>query len=504
MTVFLHDMLAASASRYPEDPAVIQGARRVSYKELAGMAEGLAARLAASGLGPGDRVLLLLDNSPEYVAALFAVSRAGGVSVPYSHLAPERSLEAIVADCAPSVVIGRADRLRAIRFLFGGAPSVRSVIAAAPGEFRFLEGEEGAGAPGRPFAGGGPGKGLALILYTSGTSGNPKGVMLTHGNLAANAASIIEYLKLTHEDRVMVILPFGYSYGNSLLTTHVLAGGSMVLENSFLFPNTVLDRIRDERVTGFAGVPSTFAILLGRSNLGKRSFPALRYVTQAGGAMSHGMALNIKAALPGTDVYIMYGQTEASPRLTYLDPGELERKPGSIGKAIPGVRISVVGEDGAPAFPGEVGELVAEGDNIMAGYWNRPEETEAVLKGGRLYTGDLARTDDEGFLYIVGRRSEMIKTSGHRVSPKELENVLSGMKGVAETAVVGVPDAVLGQAIRAYVVRDRGGDVSEKDVLKFCAGVFEPFLVPREVVFLDELPKKENGKIDRIRLMDRG
>ncbi len=301
----------------------------------------------------------------------------------------------------------------------------------------------------------------------------------------------------------MVILPFHYSYGNSLLTTHVMAGASLVLENSFVFPNVVLDRIEEERVTGFAGVPSTFAILLNRSNLRKRAFPSLRYVTQAGGAMSPKLAGDLREALPGTDVFIMYGQTEATARLTYLDPSELLRKAGSIGKAIPGVRITLRKEDGAPASSGEVGEIVAEGDNVMAGYWNSPAETEAVLKDGRLHTGDLAQEDEEGFLYIVGRRSEMIKTAGHRVSPKEIEDVISGIPGIHEAAVVGVQDEMLGQAIRAFVVCDPGVDLAARDVLKHCSESLEPFLVPRDVVFLDGLPKSSSGKVDRAVLKDR-
>jgi acyl-CoA synthetase (AMP-forming)/AMP-acid ligase II len=337
----------------------------------------------------------------------------------------------------------------------------------------------------------------ALLLYTSGTTGEPKGVMLTHRNLTANAESIIEYLGLSDSDKVMVVLPFHYSYGNSLLTTHLMVGGTLVLENRFVFPNLVLDKIREEQVTGFAGVPSTFAILLNRSNLRKSAFPSLRYVTQAGGAMSPKLARELQEALPGTDVFIMYGQTEAVARLTYLDPSELIRKAGSIGKAIPGVRITLRKEDGAFASPGEVGEIVAEGENVMAGYWNNPDATKTVLKDGRLHTGDLARADGEEFLYIVGRRSEMIKTGGHRVSPKEIEEVISGVPGVHEVAVVGVPDEMLGQAIRAFVVREPGGTVTMKDVLKHCSRNLEPFLVPHEVVFRDDLPKSPSGKVDR-------
>ena len=445
--------------------------------------------LRNAGFTRGERVAILLENSPEYVIACFGALMAGGVAVPLGEQITGRRLASILNDCRPAVLVAPNLLIESIVEI-PEMRNVRSVIAAE----RMCEGIGSTGGP----CGAGPSESdLALLLYTSGTTGEPKGVMLTHRNLTANAGSIVEYLGLSDSDKVMVVLPFHYSYGNSLLTTHLMVGGSLVLENRFVFPNLVLDKIREEQVTGFAGVPSTFAILLNRSNLRKSAFPSLRYVTQAGGAMSPKLARDLREALPGTEVYIMYGQTEAVARLTYLDPSELIRKAGSIGKAIPRVRITLRKQDGDFAPPGEVGEIVAEGENVMAGYWNNPDDTKAVLKDGRLHTGDLARADEEGFLYIVGRRSEMIKTGGHRVSPKEIEEVISGMPGVHETAVVGVPDEMLGQAIRAFVVREPGGSVSMKDVLKHCSKNLEPFLVPHEVVFLDELPKSPTGKVDR-------
>jgi len=488
--VLLHEYLTSSALRQPEKVAVIQGKRRIAYGDLLGRTETFAGLLRNAGFPRGGRVAIVLENSPEYVVACLGALMAGGVAVPLGQQITERRFATILTDCRPAVLI--APRL--LVESFAGIPVVRDVSLVIPAE-RLNEGNP---APaGNPSIAGRSGDDLALLLYTSGTTGEPKGVMLTHRNLTANAESIVEYLGLSEADKVMVVLPFHYSYGNSLLTTHLMVGGTLVLENRFVFPNLVLEKIREERVTGFAGVPSTFAILLNRSSLRKNSFPSLRYVTQAGGAMSPRLARDLREALPGTDVYIMYGQTEAAARLTYLDPSELIRKAGSIGKAIPGVRITLRRKDGAIASSGEVGEIVAEGENVMAGYWNNPDATKAVLEEGRLHTGDLARADEEGFLYIVGRRSEMIKTGGHRVSPKEIEEVISGMPGVHETAVIGVPDEMLGQAIRAFVVREPGGAVSMKDVLKHCSENLEPFLVPHEVVFPDELPKSPAGKVDR-------
>ena len=415
--LLLHEYLKSSALLRPGKVAVIQGKRRVSYKDLLGKAEAFAGVLRDAGLARGERVAILLENTPEYVVACFGALIAGGVAVPLGQQITGRRLATILNDCRPAVLV--APRL--LIESFAEIPEVRNVNLVIPAE-RMCEGNAPSG---NPSCAGLSESDMALLLYTSGTTGEPKGVMLTHRNLTANAESIVEYLGLSDSDKVMAVLPFHYSYGNSLLTTHLMVGGTLVLENRFVFPNLVLDRIREEQVTGFAGVPSTFAILLNRSNLRKSAFPSLRYVTQAGGAMSPKLAQDLREALPGTDVYIMYGQTEAVARLTYLDPSELIRKAGSIGKAIPGVRITLRKEDGAFASPSEVGEIVAEGENVMAGYWNNSVDTKAALKDGCLHTGDLAKADEEGFLYIVGRRSEMIKTGGReRIHEGRVEALL--------------------------------------------------------------------------------
>jgi long-chain acyl-CoA synthetase len=495
------DLLRSSGERFPENTAVIEGSRRITYKKICDKVEELAGYLVVSGMVPGERGLILLENSAEYIVAYFAIMRAGGIAVPIGSHTTGRGLGKILADCAPSVVIGRSERVRLFAPILKDSSSVRTVLEADAMEF-----EKSRSVPTvTPFQKNNidskrKEKDLALILYTSGTSGQPKGVVLTHRNLLANAASIVASLNLTSEDRAMAILPFHYSYGNSLLTTHVMVGASLVLENSFLFPNVVLDRIFQERATGFAGVPSTFAILLHRSTIRNHPLPSLRYVTQAGGAMSVELARDLRKAVSGTDVYIMYGQTEATARLTCLDPSDFLRKAGSVGKAIPGVRITLRKEDGTPAVPGEVGEIVAEGDNVMAGYWNSPGETASVLQDGCLRTGDLAHVDDEGFLYIVGRRSEMIKTGGHRVSPNEIEDVISAIPGILAVVAHGVQDKIMGEAIRVFVVRGQGVNVLENDVLKHCSENLEPFLVPRDIVFLDKLPRLTSGKVDRVKL----
>ncbi|MBE0616967.1 MAG: AMP-binding protein, partial [Proteobacteria bacterium] len=339
------------------------------------------------------------------------------------------------------------------------------------------------------------GERLAKIIYTSGTTGEPKGVMLRHRNLVANVRSIVEYLGLTERDRVMAVLPFFYVYGNSVLLTHAAVGGSLVVNQSLMYPNVILEQMTAEGVTGFSGVPSTFAILLNRSSIREHRFPALRYVTQAGGAMSPKLACEVREVLPQTDVFIMYGQTEASARLSYLPPADLLRKAGSIGRAIPGVRLQVLRPDGSPAGVGEVGEIVAQGDNVMAGYWGKPEETAQVLRAEGLWTGDLAKTDEEGYLYIVSRKSDMIKSGAHRIAPKEIEELIQEHPAVHEVAVFGVDDEILGEAIHACAVLKGGVRCTEKELTRFCRENLPAFKVPHKVEFRDDLPKTASGKI---------
>jgi acyl-CoA synthetase (AMP-forming)/AMP-acid ligase II len=513
----LHEILTKKARTNPDAPAVIQGRRRVTYADLERNASKIASFLARSAMRKGDRVGLFSKNSPDYIAAYIGIQRAGGISVDINFQDSVHEVKTILNHCGISILIVEhsyaAVAAEAVKdtpslTMFieierqpGGTPSSKAKV---PTHVRYLtlgdvlgEGEEHR-APAALT-----GSDIASIVYTSGTTGRPKGVMLSHDNYLANARSIIEYLHLCERDKVMVVLPFCYSYGKSLLTTHLMAGGTLVLENSFMYPNTVFDKMVEEGVTGFAGVPSTFAILLNRSNIRNYRFPELRYVTQAGGAMSPQHARELCAVLPETKVYIMYGQTEATARLTYLEPEELLKRAGSIGKAIPGVQIDVVGEAGVPARDGQEGEIVATGKNIMAGYWNDPEQTGKVLKEGRLFTGDIGRKDGDGYFYIVGRRSDMIKSGAHRISPKEIEEVILEMNEVHEVSVVGIPDEILGEAIRAVIVLKEGFQPDGKKVQRHCQTKLASFKIPKEVFFTLELPKTSSGKIRKFLLKDR-
>jgi len=484
LSVFLKNR----AKESPEGVCVVHNSNRLTYAEIDRLSDALAVKLIENGLKRGERVVILLENSAEYIISFFGILKSQGVVVPVSIQLVVRELSCLLSDCAPKFVITDARR----RISLDGLINPQFLIFID--KFDSSEGQ-GLLYPDDNHVQ----NDLAMIIYTSGTTGKPKGVMLSHGNLIANANSIIRYLNLRAEDKMMVILPFYYSYGISLLTTHIKVGAALVIDNRFLYPNIILDMIENEEVTGFAGVPSNFAILLRKSALSKYKLSKLRYVTQAGGAMAPSMIKEFIEFFPHVKFYVMYGQTEASARLTYLEPDLLTKKIGSIGKAIPGVKIDILNEQGRLVKPGEIGEITASGENVMLGYWNAPEETSQILKKNCLFTGDLARIDEEGFIYIVSRKKEMIKSGANRISPLEIEEVVCRMSGVLECAAVGVNDEILGEAISLFVVND-GASISEREIMLFCKQNLASYKTPKEVKLVSSLPKTSTGKVKRAEL----
>ena len=300
----------------------------------------------------------------------------------------------------------------------------------------------------------------------------------------------------------MTVLPFYYCFGTSLLHTHLMAGGSLVINNRFLFPEKVLDEMEEKRCTGLAGVPATYQILLRKTRFAQRRFPALRWLQQAGGRLPNPLIGEIRRAFPAVKFFVMYGQTEATARLSYLPPDRLDDKLGSIGRGLPHTRLEVLRPDGSPVRPGsdEVGEIVASGENVTLGYWGDAEETGRFFRDGKLYTGDMARVDADGFLFVVERARDFIKPMGHRVGPKEVEEVLAEMPEIVEAAVVGMPDELWGEAIRAFVVTVRPGQLTADDVQRHCLQRLPNYKVPQHVEFLPKLPKIANGKVDKVAL----
>ncbi len=484
---------------------------RINYIELEKSSNRLANFLMNAGSAPGDRIAILQDSSINYVISYFAVLKTGGIAVALNTATTSRILKNILSDCTPAAIIAQSQYAHFLKDLMNDLDSVKTIVldghydgfgekgSATIADFSDIQLSGDQEKPSVKISPGDP----AAIIYTSGTTGNPKGVTLSHRNLEANTDSIIEYLGLTHEDKIMAILPFFYSYGNSLLLTHIKAGGTLVIDGRFAYPNVVLDIMSKERVSGFAGVPSTFAILMHKSNILNYNWDHLRYLTQAGGPMTPALTMRLMEAMPHIKIYIMYGQTEASARLSYLEPAKLLEKIGSIGKAIPGVELTVRDDKGAICPAGIVGEIVARGDNIMLGYWNRPDETAGVLKKDGLYTGDLAKIDEDGFFYIVSRKSDMIKSGAHRISPKEIEEIIAEHDGVLESVVVGVPDEILGEAIKAIIVARQGSALTEREIIMHCRNNLPAFKIPRIIEFRDDIPKTSSGKIRRHLLISR-
>ncbi|MBN2092313.1 acyl--CoA ligase [candidate division KSB1 bacterium] len=496
-------LLENSATLFPNNEAVVHGRRRITYSELDQQVNRLANFLFGRGVQKSDRVGILFKNSIEYTISYFAILKSGGIAVPLDFDSYLTQLQTIIADAGIKCILSCQSKADFLQKIPHHNPTVKLVIFDHPPNpdnlcsgieyFELPEilngGDEKP--PNIVFQDSSP----AAILYTSGSTGTPKGVVLSHRNILANTTAIADYLKLSQHDRIMVILPFHYCYGKSLLQTHFLVGGTVVLDNRFTFPHKVLEVMKSERVTGFAGVPSTFYILLARTVFRRESFPHLRYVTQAGGAMAPATIRELAEILPETEIFIMYGATEATARLAFLEPAELHRKMGSIGKPLAGVDFSLVDETGREVAPGEIGEIVAQGPNIMQGYWNAPEETRCVLKEGRLFTGDLAQKDAEGFYYIVGRKKDMVKVSGRRFSTKEVENVIMNYPGIAEVAVIGVADPLTGETLKAYI-KPRNGEVIQPNAIKMhCAGSLPLFKIPKSYEIVSDLPRNSSGKI---------
>lgn len=502
----LPDLLDAAAAT-PDAIALIDGDRCVTYETLSRLTNQAARAFSARGVGVGDRVIVALENGVEMVAAYFGAMLAGAVAVPLPPGPRSDRLAAAIADCTPqaAVVDDATARHPATRGLLAAVPVVLT-LEPASGE------PAGAGfraalaavddAPVPPL---GIDTSLAAIIYTSGSTGRPRGVMLTHRNFVSNAEAIISYLRLTAADRVMCVLPFTYVYGLSLLHTHVAVGGSVVLENRAAFPNVVLRGMQVHHVTGFAGVPSTFAMMLHRSNLADTPLPDLRYVTQAGGAMPPARIREWLAKGPRADFYVMYGATEAAARLTYLPPADLPRKLGSIGRAVPGVVIRVVDDQGDDVTaPGGVGELLASGPNISPGYWGMADETAERFSPEGYRTGDLGYADDEGFLFITGRRHDMMKVGANRVGAREIEDVLLEHPAVSEAVVVGAPDDLLGEVPVAFVTLRAALPDPVTTLRGHVAATSAPYKVPVEVTVLPDLPRLSTGKPDRMQLQARG
>ena len=499
----IHGMLDASAQGRPDAVALSHNGVHTTYGGLSAAADRTAAFLAASGVRRGDRVALLMENSRDYVVAFFGALRAGACVVALNHANRAPTHAKLLRDAGAVGLLAGAREARQLPEIVADCPDLRFAVLdrrnprwELPAGLDLIDAADAAACDGPPPSLDLGSDDLGLILYTSGSTGMPRGVTLTHGNLVANTEQILGYLPLDENDSVCCVLPFHYSFGNSLLLTHVRRGGRVVIDNRFAFPQKVLETLADERCTGFSGVPSHFAILCARTDFLQMPHEHLRYLTQAGGAMSPALTRRLREALPGRiELYVMYGQTEASARLSWLPPDRLADKIGSIGVGIPGVNLEVRRPDGSVCDTDEEGEIVASGPNIMRGYWNDPEETAKVLFPDGLHTGDLGYRDADGFIFIVDRAKNMIKAGANRVSAKEIEDAILELESVVEACVIGVPDELLGEAIEAWVVVRDASDRDEQAILRHCLSRLAQFKVPRKIQFTDALPKNSFGKV---------
>jgi len=501
--------LALAARRRPAHAAIVHAGGRTSYAELDAEANRFADGLVESaGFANGERCVLFLDNRVETAVGIFGTLRAGGVFSTINPTTKVDKLAFVLNNCEASVLFTQASLARVALAAAAQAPSVRKVVVLdglAPDapesavSFEDFVAVRDPGVASRRHPG--IDIDLAMLVYTSGSTGNPKGVMMTHKNIEHAATSITTYLEASDDDVVLSVLPLSFDYGLYQLLMCVKMGATLVLEKSFAFPQKILPLLASERVTGFPLVPTMAALIVQIRNFDPAWAASVRYLTNTAAALPPAHILKLQEIFPNARVYSMYGMTE-SKRCTWLPPEQLAKRPDSVGIAIPGTEVWVADDDGNRAPPNVVGELVVRGGHVMQGYWRNEEATAKTLRQGRypwekvLHTGDLFRMDEEGFLYFVGRKDDILKSRGEKVSPKEVENVLYALPGIREAALVGVPDPVMGHALKAIVVTDRE-DLDAKAILAHCRAHLEEFMIPRSVEFRDALPKTGTGKIRR-------
>jgi len=508
----VHEYLILSAERYPDKEALICGDRRLTYADIDRRSDQLAHYLIRKGLEKQDRVIVFLDNSIESVISLYGILKAGGIFVILNGTLKAKKLSYIINDAGPKFLITHVSKFKVVHEVFHDRESHLSLIWVGDSSridkslSSISEDWESIfqtrlhdTAVRKPELGE---TDLAGLIYTSGSTGEPKGVMSAHSNIVAAARSIIQYLDNREDDIILDVLPLSFDYGLYQVIMAFIFGGTVVLEKSFLYPVKILEAIEGEEVTGFPIVPTIAALLLNIQNLNRYTMQSLRYITNTAASLPAKHIQKLRETLPHAQLYSMYGLTECK-RVSYLPPDELDKRPASVGKAMPNCETFIVDDRGNKVGPGEEGELVIKGPNVMRGYWNDPELTAATFRSDNsseetlLYSGDIFTCDEDGFLYFVRRKDDLIKTKGERVSPKEIETILCDMEGVAEAAVIGVPDDILGQAVKAFIVSSRDSSLTEKKVLRYCTNNLETFMIPKYVRFVETLPKTPNGKIDR-------
>jgi len=466
---------------YKLDKGFVVGTEEtISYKDLYNKVNVLAAEIH-NKFGTGKEIMLLSENNLFFIISYLSIIKSGNIVILLDIRASSDDLKVILDICSLNAFFIQ-DKFRS-KLDSNENMFTEAILETLPKEKDYLKESSKRDDD------------LAVIIFTSGSSGGKKGVMLTHKNIISNTESITNYFKLVGDDRVEVVLPFFYCYGLSLLHTHLRVGGSMVLNHS-IFIGSIINEIKRFRCTGFAGVPSTYQILINRTDFLKQEFRGLRYLAQAGGKLANKFISQIANSFPEKLFFVMYGATEATARLSYLEPKLVKKKLGSIGKGIPGVTLKVLGADDRPIKPKEIGEITAEGENIMKGYYKDQDATNKVLKNGWFYTGDLATIDDDGFIYIVGRSSNIIKSAGHRISPNEIEDIVISVKNVLGCVVMGMPDDIMGEAVVAVIETKDPSENLKYEIMSHCKRLLPSYKTPKYIIFIEELPLNSSNKID--------
>lgn len=505
----IHHLLEQTCADSPEKTAIICGEEKFSYSRLNRSSNQLANFLSANGVEPGDRIGIFSNKCPEEIIAIFAILKVGAIFVHINPQFREKQLFHLLSDCeikalfvdafksgilkkaypvdSPlSFIIGFSDLSQLLNFhgtvLFSLSDILRSSSENNPPEIVISEDS------------------TASLVYTSGSSGLPKGVVVSHRIFKDATTISASVLNNSHEDRLISATPFSFDGALSQMFTAFLVGATIVLQQSN-FPKDIVKTLLQHKITGFHAVPSLWALLFQKhSPFAKNTYPDLRYISIIGEALSQNQLNCIRTVLPNTKIYIMYGTTEAF-RSTYLPPEDLDRKPGSVGIPFPGVKIKIVDAKGRACPPGQVGEIVHGGAFISPGYWNRSVESNSPFKNGVYHTGDLGKTDKDGYLYFIGRKDGQIKTSGYRVSPEEVEQCIYEIEDISETAVFGVPNKETNSEIIAIVVTKQGKVVRSQDVIRHCKSRIPAYMVPRRIIFYDAFPKTSSHKINRPELI---
>ena len=511
----LHELMVSAAQRQPHKDALIVEGRAYTYAQLLDSAQRLAAALRQRGVERGDRVAIYMDNTWPCVVSIYATLLAGGVFLVINPQTKGDKLEYTLRDSGAKIMLTDThlafvftevlEKMGAgLRVISSGDLSrLDASVAGQVEAFDTVLAEQAAS----EISSGVIPSDLAALIYTSGSTGSPKGVMQTHQAMVFAAQSLIEYLRMNGDDRIFLALPMAFDYGLYQLLMAMALGATLVVERSFTFQGLVHKRMREERITIFPGVPTAFSMLISSHKKKPLEFPLVAAVTNTAAALPAEYIPALQEIFPNANIFKMYGLTECK-RVSYLEPERVNEKPTSVGRAIPGTEVYLLSPEGEPVPPGEIGILHVRGPHVMVGYWQQPERTAKMLKPGKLpgervlCTHDWFRMDEEGDLYFVGRSDDIIKTRGEKVSPLEVEQVVYTYGGIREAAVVGGADEVLGEAVYLYVSLESGVELTKGEIKKFCVAKLENFMVPKDVIIMDELPKTANGKIDKKQLQE--